>query len=262
MDTQQLVEWLYTNAQQGNWRVLIGGALSAVVWFLRNGILRPGVDKWPVVGRLSAWLKTDRGGVALTLLVGILGGVGTALASAHAVDGKVLLSGVINGVIGAGVFNVSKRALKPADKKEKRAAISIPLTMLIAFFTVSCASGEYMFRYDQATLTASVGGMACKDTLSDVNDLRLKSCRKILDGGDATGADQCLVEWVATYKTANDVCYELKRIAKAAFLARGVVATAPDAKAQAVSWTVKLLAAGAKVATLYAEKGIVAPEVN
>lgn len=262
MTQEQLVEWLYTNAQQGNWRVLIGGALSAVVWFLRVGVLRPGVDKWPVVGRLSAWLKTDRGGVALTLLVGVFGGVGTALAGAHAITGKLLLSGVINGVVGAGVFNVAKRSLKPADKKEKRAAISIPLASFVVFFGVSCASGEYMFRYDQATVTASVGAMACKDTLSDVNDFRLKACRKILDGGNVLGADQCLTEWVSTYKTANDVCYELKRLAQAAFLAREVVASAPNAKGQALSWTVKLLAAGAKVATLYAEKGIVTSEVR
>lgn len=131
-----------------------------------------------------------------------------------------------------------------------------PVGALLLFFLftmTACAGGEYMFRYDQSVATANVGALACKDTLSDVNDLKIKTCRKILDGGDAAGADQCLTKWIGEYKTANDVCSELKRLAQAAFLAREVVATAPDAEKQAFSWTAKLLAQAAKVAALYAE---------
>lgn len=261
MSNDEIVEWLYANAQQGNWRVLVAGLLSIVVLFSRKIIFNKRVDALPVVGKISKWFKTDRGGITLTFLISCAGALFTSLKGNHVLDGKLLISCMVNTVLGAGVFNVVKRGVRPPDKPPTKKGVSIPLTMLLLLLVPSCAAGEYMFRYDQATLTASTGAMACKDTLSDVNDFRLKKCRALLDGGDAAKADQCLVEWVATYKTANEVCRELKRVAQAAFLAREVVATAPDAKAQALSWTVKLLAAGAKVASLYVEKGIVAPEV-
>ncbi len=258
MSEKEIVEWLYTNAQQGNWRVLIGGLLSAVVWFLRVGVLRPGVDKWPVVGRLSSWLKTDRGGVTLTILVGICGGVGTALAGAHAVDAKLILSGAINGVLGAGVFNVSKRALKPADKKEKRAAISIPLAGL-AFFgvlTTGCAAGEFMYRYDQATATAAIVALNCRDTLSEYNDSSVAACRKILDAGDAPNAQKCLDSWKGTHTTINNVCKVIKTEAQLAQRKREVIAALADAKSVSVTVVLKLTKLALEVAETFTRAGL------
>lgn len=132
--------------------------------------------------------------------------------------------------------------------------------LVVALLLVSCAGREYMYRYDQGLVTASVGAMECRDTLHEVNDLRLKECRRLLDAGNPDGSSQCLDKWLATYKAANGACKELKRLAQAAFLARNLVASLPDAKLKAVEWTGKLLACSAKVIALYTQEGIVAPE--
>lgn len=261
MSTQEIVEWLYQNAQQGNWRIIVAGVLSATVWFLRTGILRPGVDNLPVVGKLSAWLKTDRGGVTLALAVGVLGGIGTALGSSHAVTLPLILSGVVNGVLGAGVFNVAKRAIAPADKKDDAppSPPRIPITML-AFtlaFVGGCASGEFMYRYDQATATAAVAAMTCKDTLSDVNATKLTECRnKLTEQKDVEGAQTCLNDWRKTYDTADTACKALKLEAQTAQATRGVVAAAATGKKDAAEWVARLAAAGAKVFEVFTNAGI------
>ena len=263
---QQVVEWLYKNAQAGNWRVVIGAALSAVVWFLRVGIFRPTVDRIPFIGKFSKWFKTDRGGVALTIAVGVFGGIGTAFAGSRAVTVPLILSGIINGIIGAGVFNVSKRALSPSDKKDPpkddstaapTAAIRIPLELLLLIPLVGgCAHGEFMFRYDQATLTGAIGAMACKDTLSDANDASVAACRKILTAGDPINSQKCLDAWDSSYKTSNTACRALKDATKTAVAGREVVAAAANGNLLSIATIAKLAQAGADVAAIFLKNGI------
>lgn len=116
MDDHQLAEQLLNYAKQGNWRMLVATVLTATVWFLRTVAIRPGLEALPKVGPLLRWFKTDRGGVVLSLSVGVLGGLGTALSAHHAITGDILLTGVVNGVLGSGIFVTLKKLAKPGDK--------------------------------------------------------------------------------------------------------------------------------------------------
>ena len=67
VDPVSLIGALVHAVQGHNWIIAIGLALSGIIWILRT----QGGKVWP-------FLLTSRGGAALTLVVAVLGAVGTA----------------------------------------------------------------------------------------------------------------------------------------------------------------------------------------
>jgi hypothetical protein len=111
-DPNQLATLVLNHIETGNWRALASVAVLAIVWAFRNGALRPAV-----LGRFPrlAWLKTDKGGVALNFLIHGLGGVGNALMAHSAINGKLLFTAAINACISAGLFvSIKRLAGRPA----------------------------------------------------------------------------------------------------------------------------------------------------
>lgn len=119
---RQLIEAAKTKA----WRPLIALVLAGMVFLGR----RYGA-KW------IPWFKTDRGGAALVLGVGVLGSLATVLFSGAALGLGVLVDGVVMGVTAAGGYIVLKRLVWPQDSGavvtgEEAAALMLPSKPLAA----------------------------------------------------------------------------------------------------------------------------------
>jgi hypothetical protein len=97
---------LLDSAKAGKWRLFAGLLLMAAVWASR----RWGSSLWP-------WLKTDRGGAALVLALGMVGGLATALADGAPLNLALLVNSVSMAVGGAGTYAVLKKLFNPADAK-------------------------------------------------------------------------------------------------------------------------------------------------
>src|SRR5579871_6523432 len=115
-DFSQLALKLLDYAHQGNWRMLVAIALSGVIWFVRTYLLGAKVQGWKYVGVVARWCHTDRGGVVLTLVVGVAGGLVTALSAKTPLGLDLIVTGVVNGVLASGFFVGLKKLLTNADK--------------------------------------------------------------------------------------------------------------------------------------------------
>lgn len=108
-DPGSLLQSMFDAVQGRHWWILASTVVVGVTWLLRTGVARKSTS-W------LAWFDTDRGGVALTAIVSILGGLATALGAEHAPGGEFLLS-CLKIFIGAiGQYVAIKKLAKPADK--------------------------------------------------------------------------------------------------------------------------------------------------
>lgn len=86
--------------QDKNWAMLVAVALTGLVWAVRR-----------YGGNTLPWLKTDRGGALLVLLLGIGGGIINALAAGAPLTPQLLLDGARVGLISAGGYAVVRKLL-------------------------------------------------------------------------------------------------------------------------------------------------------
>jgi len=275
MTDEQAVKLALEAVQTGNWRVLVAVLTIAIVAAGRKLApkLHPGFGKF---------LNSDRGGAVFALLSGVSGALATALVSHAQITWGLVLAGLVTGVTAAGGVNVYSRIKNPPDKmnrrstdpkntvvvrakKKTRSAVRIPLTLLAVFSLLpGCAAGEFMYRYDQATATAAITAMTCKDALSLANDVKLTECRDKLLGGDAlspgvvgaVASQKCLDEWLDTYATLNKVCRALKIEAQAAQASREIVAAAERGDKGVLLWVLRLFKAGVAATEIFAKNGI------
>jgi len=125
-DLATLAQQLLGYAHQGNWRMLVAIALSGVVWLLRTFLMGPKVQGVKYVGAIARWFHTDRGGVVLTLIVGVLGGFATAFKASAPLTIDLFVTGVVNGLLAAGFFVGLKKLVglgggaSPADSSVLR----------------------------------------------------------------------------------------------------------------------------------------------
>lgn len=91
-------------AKSGKWRLFAAGLLIALVWAAR----RWGASVVP-------WLKTDRGGATLVLVLALLGGVATTLADGADLSFALVVNSLSMAFTAAGGFAVVKKLLAPAD---------------------------------------------------------------------------------------------------------------------------------------------------
>jgi hypothetical protein len=152
----QLAQQLLEYAHQGNWRMLVAIALSGVIWLLRTFLMGPTVQRWKYVGAVAGWFRTDRGGVVLTLLVGVLGGVMTALSAGVSLSVDLFVTGVVNGLLASGFFVGLKKLFGLGDGTAPKGTFSsgstrltkkemgVPITGVALFFALSLgAQGCY-----------------------------------------------------------------------------------------------------------------------
>lgn len=69
----------------------------------------------PWTGKAGAFLKSDRGGALLVLLLGVLGGMANAFGAKQDVTPQIIGKGIITGLVAAGGWNVVKRIFFPQD---------------------------------------------------------------------------------------------------------------------------------------------------
>jgi hypothetical protein len=103
-NVQQIAQQLLHYAHDGNWRLIVAMALMGTVWILRNVLMGTTVQGWKYVGAIAAWLRTDRGGVVLTLLLGVFGGLITALGASAKLTLDLIVTGIVNGLLASGFF--------------------------------------------------------------------------------------------------------------------------------------------------------------
>ena len=92
-------------AKNGEWRLLSGLVLIALVWATR---------RWG--SKLVPWFSTDRGGAALVLGLALLGGVATTLFEGAPLSMGLLANVVSMAMTAAGGWAIVKKLLSPSDK--------------------------------------------------------------------------------------------------------------------------------------------------
>lgn len=85
-----------------NWRMLAALALIGLTWAGRKFAIK-------LPGKAGAFFATDRGGAVLALLMGIFGGMGTALFAAKAFGWHLLTDGIVMGFTAAGGYAVLRK---------------------------------------------------------------------------------------------------------------------------------------------------------
>lgn len=125
-DLGSLSQFLFAQIQGGNWRYAAAALLVLSVYCLKRWLptiesaaarvaLTPGMPAWEVKVLSSvAWFNTDRGGAALSLLLGVAGAVGHSLLAGK-FSWNVLVDGVGMGVTAAGGWTVFNRMARPKD---------------------------------------------------------------------------------------------------------------------------------------------------
>lgn len=94
-----------------NWSILFIIAASIVV--LTSAVRKVG-------GMFIPFLKTDRGGALLVLILGVSGGLVNALAAGATVTLDTVIAGMGVGFMSAGGFTVLKKLLFPSDAAEPK----------------------------------------------------------------------------------------------------------------------------------------------
>lgn len=82
-----------------DWRILAAIVLVGVTWLTRR-----------YAGKKVPWLQTDRGGVVVVLMLGVFGGVATALAARSPVTPGLLVDGIFNALMSAGIWTALRKA--------------------------------------------------------------------------------------------------------------------------------------------------------
>lgn len=100
-----------------HWWMLASTVAVGVTWLLRWSITRYS-SSWSAL----AWFTTDRGGVALTALVAMLGGFATAAGAGVAPGWDTLLDMLKIFLAAIGQYVAIKKVVKPADKAGAAAA--------------------------------------------------------------------------------------------------------------------------------------------
>lgn len=95
---------LFAAARGGQWRLLAAALLIGLVYLARR-----------FAGKAIPYLRTDRGGVILTLTLGILAGIATALGTAAPFSASLILGGVLTGMTAAGGWVMLRRLISPKD---------------------------------------------------------------------------------------------------------------------------------------------------
>lgn len=103
-DPGAFVSSVLNAAKAGQWRLLAGFLLVGLVWAAR---------KWG--SGAVPWLKTDRGGAALVLVLALLGGIATTLLSGQAFAWGLLVNSLSMAFTAAGGYAVLKKILWPSD---------------------------------------------------------------------------------------------------------------------------------------------------
>ena len=93
-------EVAYNGIVSGKWLVVAAAALLVVVWFVRT-----------FLGNLVPWFRTDKGGVVIALILGVLGAVANALAAGHGVDAKLISLGFAAGFAAMGGWTGIRKLL-------------------------------------------------------------------------------------------------------------------------------------------------------
>lgn len=99
-----LARMIVDAAKHRNWRLLVGLALSLVVLVLRWIVVKK--LPWP---RVSAWVASDLGGVALLLLTSVATALSTLLLSRTALTADHVVDCLINALVAAGGYTTLKK---------------------------------------------------------------------------------------------------------------------------------------------------------
>jgi hypothetical protein len=102
-DAGTLIGTLISAIQGRNWIVLVGVVLSLVIYGLRT---------WG--GSIVPWFKTSRGGVALTLIVTIVGTLATVLAAGK-FNWSSLIDALAVAMTTAGGYSMFRKLFFPDD---------------------------------------------------------------------------------------------------------------------------------------------------
>lgn len=168
-DLARLAQQLLGYAHQGNWRMLVAIALSGVVWLLRTFLMGPKVQRVRYLGPIARWFRTDRGGVVLTLIVGVVGGLVTAFKAGAPLSIDLFVTGVVNGLLAAGFFvglkkivGLGRGSSSPADSSAnpaqprptaapssgmlKRVSVALMCTAIVGTLVPAC----YCMRVENA----------------------------------------------------------------------------------------------------------------
>lgn len=107
----EIAKMLVGAVRQKNWRVVMGLALSLLVFGLRR-LAVPRLP-WP---RVKAFLLTDRGGVVLLLGTAVASALSTLLLSGVALSPDHLIDCLGSALTAAGGYSVLKKLWAPGDK--------------------------------------------------------------------------------------------------------------------------------------------------
>lgn len=103
IDISQIAHDLVLDAHQHNYRALAVLAMVLLGWFIRTVMIRPKMTTWKTIGPALAWLKNNKIGHMVTLLVlGIIGGLLTVLKTGDKITIDILVQGLVNGALASG----------------------------------------------------------------------------------------------------------------------------------------------------------------
>jgi hypothetical protein len=98
----QFVIWAFRTKA---WAPLIGAILMGLMWGLRK------------LFEEEHWIKTDRGGATLVLLLGVLGSLSALLLTPKVqITAASVITCVMTAVVSAGGYTLIKKIIKPSDK--------------------------------------------------------------------------------------------------------------------------------------------------
>lgn len=106
---------MFSAVTSSNWKHVGALALMLFVWALRAHLF----DR---LGKVGAWLQTDRGGVASVLLAGALGAVSSAILAGKPIDASLLGNALQMSLEAAGGWVALRRLLRPRDAAPADAA--------------------------------------------------------------------------------------------------------------------------------------------
>jgi hypothetical protein len=159
----QIAQQQLQYAHDGNWRLLVAMVLSGVIWILRTYLMGPTVQSWRYVGKLAQWFRTDRGGVVLTLSVGVIGGLVTAFQANAPFTVDLFVTGIVNGLLASGFFCTLKKLFGIADPTQS-GAVGAGTSSSAANGVPPPASGSLRFAASLGLLLAAstlLSGCAC-----------------------------------------------------------------------------------------------------
>lgn len=115
-DASAVVKALYSAAMEGEWKIVGGLALTALVFALRT---------WG--SKLVPWFASKTGGLVLSFAVSIGGTFGIALSAGAAINWQTLLAALGTAATAAGLWEWLKSYIPKVDaKNEETKAAALP----------------------------------------------------------------------------------------------------------------------------------------